>query len=420
MTDTANLGLPCIEAAQAQKHVTHNEALRLLDTLVQLAVLDRDLAAPPGAPAEGQRWIVAASPTGAWSGHADHVAAWQDGGWQFSVPLAGWLAFAVDEGALVAFNGTSWNEFSTASILQGLSLLGVGTTADATNPFSAKLNNALWVARAPGEGGTGDLRYKLSKAASGNTLSLLLQDNFSGRAEIGLTGDDDFHFKVSPDGSSWSDALVIQAATGNVAIAGALDVSGNVTVPTPSPGDSSTRAASTAFVQGEKVWEKLSSTAVAGASSVSLTWDTAAYRGVRVVVESVGLPAGLRARFLDGGTPLTDAAYLWSINIAGSDGSASFAGLASDTAIALTGTPGGTAADGGCNMEISIGDLATTGACPQTWFSGAFYGASATFRQITGAGTHGTATTTLNGIQLYPLSGTFSGSGAITLYGLRR
>ena len=58
MTDTANLGLPCIEAAQAQKHVTHNEALRMLDTLVQLAVLDRDLTAPPGSPSEGQRWIV--------------------------------------------------------------------------------------------------------------------------------------------------------------------------------------------------------------------------------------------------------------------------------------------------------------------------------------------------------------------------
>ena len=48
-------------AAQAQKHVTHNEALRILDTLVQLAVLDRDLTAPPGSPAEGERWIVKAT-----------------------------------------------------------------------------------------------------------------------------------------------------------------------------------------------------------------------------------------------------------------------------------------------------------------------------------------------------------------------
>jgi hypothetical protein len=54
MSDTTtNLLLPYILAAQAQKHVTHNEALRLLDGLVQLSVLDRDLTAPPDSPADG-------------------------------------------------------------------------------------------------------------------------------------------------------------------------------------------------------------------------------------------------------------------------------------------------------------------------------------------------------------------------------
>jgi len=52
---TTHLLLPYILAAQAQKHVTHNEALRLLDGLVHLSVLDRDLTAPPGSPADGDR-----------------------------------------------------------------------------------------------------------------------------------------------------------------------------------------------------------------------------------------------------------------------------------------------------------------------------------------------------------------------------
>jgi hypothetical protein len=56
---TTHLLLPYILAAQAQKHVTHNEALRILDGLVQLSVLDRDLAAPPASPADGDRYIVA-------------------------------------------------------------------------------------------------------------------------------------------------------------------------------------------------------------------------------------------------------------------------------------------------------------------------------------------------------------------------
>ncbi|MGB9365599.1 MAG: DUF2793 domain-containing protein [Xanthobacteraceae bacterium] len=216
MSASANLALPFIEGGELLPDVTLNETLRLIDTLLQLAIVDRDLNAPPGAPAEGQRWIVKASPspTGAWAGHANHVAAWQDGGWVFCAPQVGWFAYVIDEGALVAWNSTAWvSALAMLSSLQNLSLLGVGTTADSSNPFSAKLNNALWVAKAVAEGGDGHLRYKLSKESTAKTLSLLFQDNFSGRAEIGLTGDDDFHFKVSADGSSWLDAITIDRTT---------------------------------------------------------------------------------------------------------------------------------------------------------------------------------------------------------------
>ena len=214
---TPNLGLPVIAAAQAQKHVTHNEALRLLDTLVQLAVLDRDLSSPPGTPSDGECWIVGPSPAGAWAGHAGNIAAWQDGAWQFLSPQVGWLAFVADEGLLVVWNGSAWGGVTTSiGTLQNLALLGVGTTADATNPFSAKLNNALWVAKTVGEGGDGDLRYKMSKESAADTLSLLMQTNFSGRAEIGLIGNDDLSIKVSDDGSTWTEGLVIDRATGGV------------------------------------------------------------------------------------------------------------------------------------------------------------------------------------------------------------
>ena len=219
MTDTVNLGLPCIEGSQAQKHVTHNDALRILDTLVQLAVLDRDLSAPPGSPAEGQRWIVKATASGAWAGHDNAIAAWQDGAWQFSMPQTGWSAFVVDEGVLLVWNGTAWSDFFSAVALQNLTLLGVGTTADSTNPLSAKLSNTLFVAKTVAEGGSGDLRYKLSKESAAKTLSLLLQDNYSGRAEIGLTGDDDFHFKVSADGSTWVEALKLNKTSGAATLA---------------------------------------------------------------------------------------------------------------------------------------------------------------------------------------------------------
>jgi|SRR6185312_10919926 len=115
MTDTTNLGLPNIEAAQAQKHVTHNDALRMLDTLVQLAVADRDLSTPPGSPADGQRWIVKATGTDAWAGHDNAIAAWQDGAWQFYAPQVGWRAYVADEGVLLAWDGSAWGDVSTAN-----------------------------------------------------------------------------------------------------------------------------------------------------------------------------------------------------------------------------------------------------------------------------------------------------------------
>jgi hypothetical protein len=72
------------------------------------------------------------------------------------------------------------------------------------------------VARSVAEGGDGHLRCKMSKESAGKTLSLLLQDSYSGRAEIGLTGDDDLHVKVSPDGTTWFEAIVIDRATGRL------------------------------------------------------------------------------------------------------------------------------------------------------------------------------------------------------------
>ncbi|MEI9898971.1 MAG: DUF2793 domain-containing protein [Hyphomicrobium sp.] len=110
---TPNLGLPYIMAAQSQKHVTHNEAIRALDAIVQLSVLDRGLGTPPASPAEGARYIVGSSPTGAWSGHAHHVAAYQDGAWMLYTPLEGWIAWIADENIAVVWTGSAWSALTT-------------------------------------------------------------------------------------------------------------------------------------------------------------------------------------------------------------------------------------------------------------------------------------------------------------------
>jgi hypothetical protein len=226
LTDTTtHLALPLLAQGQAQKEVWHNEALAMLDAVVQLSVKDRDLASPPGSPAEGDRYIVAGGASGAWAGHASHVAAWLNGAWNFFPPKEGWIAWVAGEDTLLTFGPSGWTDFGGAlGAIQNLALLGVGTTADAVNPFSAKLNKALWTAKTAGEGGDGDLRYTMNKETTADILSILLQSGFSGRAEIGLIGNDDVTIKVSPDGSSWLNAVTIDKADGSVALAGSLAV----------------------------------------------------------------------------------------------------------------------------------------------------------------------------------------------------
>jgi hypothetical protein len=217
LDETPNLKLPFIMPSQAQKHVTHNESLERLDALVQLAVEDRDLASPPETPQEGACYIVAAPGAGAWAGHGGEIAAWQEGAWQFHAPGTGWVAWVIDEAAACYWTGSAWAALAEAiTRLQNLSLLGVGTTADAVNPFSAKLNKALWTARETDEGGDGSLRYTMNKQGSGDELSLLMQSGYSARAEPGLLGNDDLAIRVSGDGSTWNEAIVADRASGAV------------------------------------------------------------------------------------------------------------------------------------------------------------------------------------------------------------
>ncbi|MCO5064442.1 MAG: DUF2793 domain-containing protein [Rhizobiaceae bacterium] len=224
MEETSNLSLPYILPSQAQKHVTHNEALRRLDALVQLAVLSRELAASPGAPGEGDRYIVGAPASGDWVGHEGEIAAWQDGAWEFYLPRPGWIATVLDEDAACFWDGESWRALGGGTgsggetDFQNIASLGVGTEADATNIFAAKLNDALWTAKPVADGGTGDLRYKMNKEGAANVLSLLMQRAYSGRAEIGLIGSDNLSVKVSPDGANWLEALEVDCATGAVSM----------------------------------------------------------------------------------------------------------------------------------------------------------------------------------------------------------
>ena len=375
---TTHLLLPYILASQAQKHVTHNESLRLLDAMVQLSVLDRTRTAPPVSPTDGDRHIVASGATGLWAGWDMNVAFWVDGVWVRLVPRPGWLAWIAAEQAFVVWNGSAWdlvgepvdvsdavfslvndadptrkalfslsglstgttrtftlpNSSSELAILAGTqtftgnktfsgtltasgtvttsgatatigtatgtSTYGVGTGATTTgvtktlnlgtggasgsttivnigsatagaggttvvNTPTVTFANAVTQVGMPqanltaqllGLGGaTADSYNRLSmntpavllnnagagieatvnKAAAGNDAAFAFKTGFSARALIGLLGNDDFSFKVSPDGSAFFDALKIDRSNGQVELPQPTILPGLSAAPSPPP-----------------------------------------------------------------------------------------------------------------------------------------------------------------------------------------
>ena len=220
MSETVHLGLPLLEASQAQKHVTHNEALLLLDAAIQLSVISRAVADPPALPVEGDRYLVAAAPAGNWAGQAGSLAFFEAMAWRFSVPRPGWRLWVEDESRFLVFDGTVWKDIQDIDVLNNMSLLGVNTTADAGNRLAVASASVLLTH----EGS--DQRLKINKQADTDTASLLFQTSYSGRAEMGLAGDDNFHVKVSADGSTWHEAIEIDRNTGAVSLPNtAVDVS---------------------------------------------------------------------------------------------------------------------------------------------------------------------------------------------------
>jgi hypothetical protein len=113
MSNTPRFLLPYLDAAQAQKHVTHNQALQQADALASAYILDRDLTAPPGSPAEGDTYIVAASPTGAWAGQAAKIAFYADAGWKFYSAFKGLQIYVVDEAVLLVWTGAAWAQIAS-------------------------------------------------------------------------------------------------------------------------------------------------------------------------------------------------------------------------------------------------------------------------------------------------------------------
>ncbi|MCA8870035.1 MAG: DUF2793 domain-containing protein [Rhodobacteraceae bacterium] len=149
MTETFQFRLPLVEAAQAQKHVTVNEALARLDAAAQLRLVSISITLPPASAVDGEAYFVPVGAVNAWDGHVGEVAVFANGGWVFLTPARGWSAWVEELEMAAVYDGVDWRPggtvFSAAGAASFHRIIEFDhvITAGATNDTLVKVNDKM-------------------------------------------------------------------------------------------------------------------------------------------------------------------------------------------------------------------------------------------------------------------------------------
>lgn len=167
---STHVNTPDLANGQANAHTTVNEQVGILDAHVHLSVKDRDLATPPGSPATGDRYLIAASPTGAWTGQAAKIAVYINGGWKFSTPVEGWMTWVDDENRLLRYTGSAWVDMGKE---KSITILNPTTSENLTVAYftnAATIRKLVAVSRGTTPSRTWTLRKASDRSAAGTEV----------------------------------------------------------------------------------------------------------------------------------------------------------------------------------------------------------------------------------------------------------
>lgn len=176
MTVTPVLGLTLMSANMAQKEVVFNEAIVAFDALFRGSVISASLTADPASPALGDCYVIGASPTGLWSGHAYQIAFFYNG-WQFVAPPLHLQLYDVATSSFMRYEGPSMHWVTVSSNPQHTPPL-VANFTTFTNLNSATLTDRIAGAIPslhvkPGGSGVNSTLYGVFQAAPGGAFSLV-------------------------------------------------------------------------------------------------------------------------------------------------------------------------------------------------------------------------------------------------------
>lgn len=192
-----NLGFQFLLPGQAQKHVTVNETLALLDGVVHLSVVSATELEPLPESEDGDRYIVPDGAIGTFVGQGGQLALRDSGSWRFLMPREGWRAWIEDTQSLHVFTAGAWR----SALTENISLMGINATPDGAHRLVVSSEAALFTHDGH------DHRLKINRAASGDSASILFQTGFIGTAELGLSGTNGLSVRTSTDGSVWKTRL---------------------------------------------------------------------------------------------------------------------------------------------------------------------------------------------------------------------
>jgi hypothetical protein len=171
MSVSPRLSLSYIVSGQAQKEVTHNDALNDLDSLAQISVINMTTSTPPASPSDGDCYIIATGASGAWSGSVGKIASYYSG-WRIKTPQEGWMAWVRDIDRAYMFDGTNWVLTNLAIPTSGY--LNFGTTfgtsgyglRDNAGSLEYKNSGGAWAALTSGGGGGGGTSFSAGSASA--------------------------------------------------------------------------------------------------------------------------------------------------------------------------------------------------------------------------------------------------------------